>query len=358
MKKIILLTTGIVLFSCSTEEITDDQNLIDEIETLAIDEEVNSEKNDSITSKDTDNDGINDDADADVDGDGTIDNGTDSDGDGINDSADVDNDNDGIEDNGTDIDNDGINDEYDDDIDGDGISNDDDEYQSLSDTDFSSSVQKKIAAYISSNYPNDTITEVEIENQIIEVELSGNTELSFDLNGNFLSTESENDHDNDDSDHNNSDDDSQNEYSSLSSSGLSQEVQKKIADYIGSNYPNDTVTEVEIENQIIEVELSGNTELSFDLNGNFLSTESENDHDNDDSDHNNSDDDSQNEYSSLSSSGLSQEVQKKIADYIGSNYPNDTVTEVEIENQKIEVELSSDIELIFDLNGNFIRLDD
>src|SRR6056300_555093 len=106
MKKIILLTTGIILFSCSTEEITDDQNLIDEIETLAVDEEVNSEKNDSITSKDTDNDGINDDADVDVDGDGTIDNGTDSDGDGINDLADVDNDNDGIEDNGTDIDED------------------------------------------------------------------------------------------------------------------------------------------------------------------------------------------------------------------------------------------------------------
>ena len=27
-------------------------------------------------------------------------------------------------------------------------------------------------------------------------------------------------------------------------------------------------------------------------------------------------------------------------------------------NQKIEVELSSDVELIFDLNGNFLRLDD
>jgi len=44
--------------------------------------------------------------------------------------------------------------------------------------------------------------------------------------------------------------------------------------------------------------------------------------------------------------------------YINDNYPNDTVTEVEIENQEIEIELSSDIELIFDLNGNFLRLDD
>jgi len=287
MKKIILLTTGILLFSCSTEDVSDDQNLINEIESLNINEETISDKSSSTTNKDTDNDGINDEADADVDGNGTIDNGTDSDGDGINDLADVDTDNDGIEDNGTDIDEDGINDEYDDDIDGDGVSNEEDEYQNLSDTDLSSSIQQKITAYINENHSGETITEVEIENQIIEVELSGNIELSFDLNGDFLATEAENDHDNDDDNDNDDNDD--------------------------------------------------------------------NDDDNDDNDDNEND---ENEYSSLSSSNLSQSVQQKISDYISTNYPNDTVTEVEIENQKIEVELSSGIELIFDINGNFVRLDD
>ena len=274
MKKIILLTTGILLLSCSIVELAEDQNLIDDIELLSNENELNSDKESAQTTKDTDNDGINDEADADVDGDGTLDNGTDSDGDGINDLADVDTDNDGIEDNGTDIDEDGINDEYDDYIDGDGISNEEDEYQNLSDTDLSSTIQQKITAYINENHSGETITEVEIENQIIEVELSGNIELSFDLNGDFLSTEAENDNDNDDdNDHDNDDnenDDNENEYSSLSSSNLSQAVQKKIADYISANYPNDSVTEVEIENQKIEVELSSGIELIFDLNGNFL----------------------------------------------------------------------------------------
>lgn len=261
MKKIILLTTGILLLSCSIVELAEDQNLIDDIELLSNENELNSDKESAQTTKDTDNDGIND-------------------------EADVDTDNDGIEDNGTDIDEDGINDEYDDYIDGDGISNEEDEYQNLSDTDLSSTIQQKITAYINENHSGETITEVEIENQIIEVELSGNIELSFDLNGDFLATEAENDHDNDDdNDHDNDDDD---------------------------------------------------------------------DHDNDD----NENDDNENEYSSLSSSNLSQAVQKKIADYISANYPNDSVTEVEIENQKIEVELSSGIELIFDLKGNFLRLDD
>jgi len=272
MKKIILLTTGIVLFSCSTEEIIDDQNLIDEIESLANNEDVTLDKNNTKASNDTDKDGINDEADSDVDGDGTLDNGTDSDGDGINDLADVDNDNDGIDDNGTDIDEDGINDDYDDDIDGDGISNEDDEYQNLSDTDLSSSVQKKITDYINENHSGKTITEVEIENQIIEIELSGNTELSFTLSGAYLSTEvdveDDNDDDNDSDDYDSDDD--ENEYSSLSSSSLSEAVQQKIEEYINDNYPNDTVTEVEIENQKIEVELSSDIELIFDLNGNFL----------------------------------------------------------------------------------------
>ena len=267
MKKIILLTTGIVLFSCSTEEIIDDQNLIDEIESLANNEDVTLDENSTKASNDTDKDGINDEADSDVDGDGTLDNGTDSDGDGINDLADVDNDNDGIDDNGTDIDEDGINDDYDDDIDGDGISNEDDEYQNLSDTDLSLSVQKKITDYINENHSGKTITEVEIENQIIEIELSGNTELSFTLSGDYLTTEVDDEDDNDDD---NDSDDDENEYSSLSSSSLSEAVQQKIVKYINDNYPNDTVTEVEIENQEIEIELSSDIELIFDLNGNFL----------------------------------------------------------------------------------------
>ena len=148
MKKIVLLTTGILLLSCSNEELAENQNLIDDIELLSNENELNSDKESAQTTKDTDNDGIND-------------------------EADVDTDNDGIEDNGTDIDEDGINDEHDD-------------YQNLSDTDLSSTIQQKITADINENHSGETINEVEIENQKIEVELSSGIELIFDLNGNFL----------------------------------------------------------------------------------------------------------------------------------------------------------------------------
>ena len=280
MKKFILLTAPFLIFSCSISEMEEVDKLNEQIENLEITVENPINTTNSLTSKDTDNDGIHDLADADIDGDGVIDNGSDDDADGINNLSDADLDNDGINDNGTDIDHDGINDEYDDDIDGDGIHNDDDEYQNLPDTSLSASVQQNITTYINSNYAGKTITEVEIYNQSIEIELTGDIELLFDLNGNFLSFENDNDddddndddndNDNDDNDDDDDENDDDNEYNSLTSSNLSDAVQQKIMDYIRSNYPDLTVVEVEIESQKIEIELSNNIELIFDLNGNFL----------------------------------------------------------------------------------------
>jgi len=304
MKKFILLTAPFLIFSCSISEMEEVDKLNEQIENLEITVENPIDTTNSLTSKDTDNDGIHDLADADIDGDGVIDNGSDDDADGINNLSDADLDNDGINDNGTDIDHDGINDEYDDDIDGDGIHNDDDEYQNLPDTSLSASVQQNITTYINSNYTGKTITEVEIYNQSIEIELTGDIELLFDLNGNFLSFENDNDDDDDNDDDNDNDDDDDDD----------------------------------------------------DDNDDDDNDDNDNDDDDDDDDDDENDDD--NEYNSLTSSNLSDAVQQKIMDYIRSNYPDLTVVEVEIESQKIEIELSNNIELIFDLNGNFLRLDD
>ncbi len=291
MTKFLLLTTGILFFSCTADSI-EEEVLINNTQNRALSEDIFDEKTSSLTTKDTDNDGINDDVDADVDGDGTIDNGSDNDGDGISDFADVDTNNDGIDDNGTDIDEDGINDTYDNDIDGDGIENEEDEYASLSDTELSPAVQDKITSYLNVNYADKTIIEVEIDNQSIEIDLNGNVELNFDLEGTFISHENdqeiedddydsedledENDeNDNDDSDEHFSDTDQDNEndqdeFTSLSDSNLSETVQTKITNYILTNYPNASITEVEVEGQEIEIELSNNKELIFDLNGNFI----------------------------------------------------------------------------------------
>jgi hypothetical protein len=64
------------------------------------------------------------------------------------------------------------------------------------------------------------------------------------------------------------------------------------------------------------------------------------------------------EYTSLDASNLTQQVIDSINAYITSNHSNANIIEVEIENQEIEVELNDNTELVFDLDGVFLRYDD
>ena len=128
------------------------------------------------------------------------------------------------------------------------------------------------------------------------------------------------------------------EYTSLEASNLTQQVIDSINAYITNNHSNAFIVEVEIENQEIEVELNDRTELVFDLDGVFVRYDEE--------------------YTSLEASNLTQEVIDSINAYITNNHSDANIVEVEIENQEIEVELNDRTELVFDLDGVFVRYDD
>lgn len=48
---------------------------------------------------------------------------------------------------------------------------------------------------------------------------------------------------------------------------------------------------------------------------------------------------------------------QKIKEYVTKNYANTFATSIDKEDKKIKVELASDIDLEFDANGNFVRID-
>lgn len=78
---------------------------------------------------------------------------------------------------------------YDDDDDYDDDEDDDHEENENNSQSISDAAMSAINAYISTNYPNTSIEEIEQEGSSIEVELSNGVELYFDLNGNFLGTD-------------------------------------------------------------------------------------------------------------------------------------------------------------------------
>ncbi|GAB2762285.1 PepSY-like domain-containing protein [Salinimicrobium soli] len=112
---------------------------------------------------------------------------------------------------------------------------------------------------------------------------------------------------------------------------------QSILDYVTENYPGLTIIEAEIEdNQNYEVYLSDHTELVFNSQGEFLGVD---------------DDDNEFGDEDIDPSALPQ----NILDFINKYYPGATIEEAELENNgHYEIELSNDVELIFDGNGNFL----
>lgn len=190
----------------------------------------------------------------------------------------------------------------------------------------SAALPQAILTYISTNYPENTIHEAEIEdNNNFEVELNNGIELIFDAQGNFLGI------DDDDTDDFGDEDIAPGD------------LPEKIRNFITTHFAGTTIEEAERENNgHFEVELSNDVKLIFDADGNFLGRAD--DEDNDDKD----DDDI-----------AVSELPQVIKDYIAENYPDNTIIEAEREDDdSFEVTLNNGMELKFDAEGNFVSVDD
>lgn len=189
-----------------------------------------------------------------------------------------------------------------------------------------SNLPQDILDYITTNYPEATIREAEIEdNNNFEVYLSNGLELIFDEDGNFLGI----------------DDDGNDDFGDehLSNS----EIPQNILDFIGQYFPGAEIDEAEIENNgNYEIELEDDVELIFDSEGNFLGKgEDENEDDDDDEEINPAD------------------LPQNILDYISENYPDNSIIEAELEDDgEYEVTLNNGVELEFDSEGNFLSAED
>lgn len=188
------------------------------------------------------------------------------------------------------------------------------------------SLPQSILDYISTNYPDNTITEAEIEdNNNYEVKLNNDVELIFDQQGNFLGIDDDDDDDFGDED--------------IAPASLPESIRNFVSTY----FPGTTITEAEKENNgNFEIELSDDTKLIFDANGNFLGRADEDDNDDRDDD-------------DIAVSELPQVIR----DYIAENYPDNTIIEAEREDDNsYEVTLNNGVELEFDADGNFVEAED
>lgn len=190
----------------------------------------------------------------------------------------------------------------------------------------SAALPQPVLTYISTNYPDNTIHEAEVEdNGQFEVELNNGIELVFDAQGNFLGIDDHSDDDFGDEDI------------------AAADLPEKIRNFISTHFASASIEEAELENNgNYEIELSTDVKLVFNANGDFLGRVD--DDDNDDRD----DED-------IAVADLPQAIR----DYIAENYPDTSIIEAEKEDDgTFEVTLNNGMELKFDAEGNFVSVDD
>ncbi|WP_292010301.1 PepSY-like domain-containing protein [Chryseobacterium sp.] len=111
--------------------------------------------------------------------------------------------------------------------------------------------------------------------------------------------------------------------------------------FLNTYFENESIARVEknvpaeYDGTVYEVDMTNGYEADFSEDGTWLSVSQEND------------------YGSIPT-GF---IDTKIIQYISQNYPNVNVNSIDKEPSHIEVELTNNIDLIFNLNGDFVSID-
>lgn len=181
-------------------------------------------------------------------------------------------------------------------------------------------IPEKINAYVAANYPGLFVVQIENEKTKYDIELSNGVDLVFTSAGDFVRIDLDGDNHNE----------------VVVNPTTLPETAKTL---ISTHFPNATIRLVEKQNNanangsIYDVSLSNGFEIDFDANGNW--TEIDGNH--------------QEIPTAL--------IPEKINFYITTNYPDLFITSIDNEKTYFDIELSNDLDLVFDALGNFLRID-
>jgi len=175
-------------------------------------------------------------------------------------------------------------------------------------------IPRSILSYVAQNYPDRGITEIKKETYGYKIDLTGtlDVELAFDANGEFLAADT--DDDNDDT---------------IIDYGQLPEIAKT---FLSAHYNGQTPTKIKKDTDGYDVEYGNNTDVEFDLLGNWYKVEVDN----------------SDQIPQTVIALLPQAVQT----YITANYSSKKVESVKNKVSTYEVELNGDIDLVFDKDGN------
>lgn len=178
-------------------------------------------------------------------------------------------------------------------------------------------IPKTIVEYVTANYPKNPINGIEKKANGYEVELVGIAEdIYFNAEGKSVTTQPTDNSGN------------------ITPATIPATVQNTATEFLNKNFYGVAVTRTEVKNNEVEYNLANGVEVDFDLNGNWIRVDAPD-----------------------GKSIPTDFIPSAITNYVKANYPNNTFNSIEKRSNGYEVELVGvNKDLIFDLNGNFVRL--
>ena len=174
-------------------------------------------------------------------------------------------------------------------------------------------LNENMTTYVASNYPNQSVISWEIEDDYQLVKLDNGVVLVFNTDGDFVEDRL------DDADD-----------TVVDPADLPQGVQ----DYIATNFGEERIISASTDDNEYEVNLSNGYELDFDMEGNISGIDADD--------------------ATISNDLLP----AAIVDYVTTNYPEQGITTWDLDLETQSVELTNDEELVFNLDGEFLNVDE
>ena len=179
-------------------------------------------------------------------------------------------------------------------------------------------VPEQITDYVTTNFPNNHIDQIEKENYGWEIELNNDHEIKFDHDFNVISGGGN---------------------GGGGNGGGNNSNYPEINTFVSTYFPQAGIRKVERDGNKYEVELTDNTEIDFNLGFEWKKIDC----------------DDSNVYGSVPT----ELVPVQITDYVTANFPNKHIDSIEKKNNGgWEIELSNGYEISFDANFNVTEIDD
>ncbi len=172
----------------------------------------------------------------------------------------------------------------------------------------SSIVPEQITDYVTVNFPNNHIDQIEKEYFGWEIELDNDHDIKFDHDFNIIS--------------------------GGGNGGGNNSNYPEINTFVGTYFPQVSIRKVERDGNKYEVELTDNTDIDFNLSFEWKKIDC----------------DDSNVYGSVPT----ELVPVQITDYVAANFPNNHIDQIEKKYYGWDVELNNDHEIKFDSNFNVI----